>query len=41
MAYHALSLPTMKIFRGGDVVGTLVGARPKAALEAAIAPYLA
>jgi thioredoxin 1 len=41
MAYQALSLPTMKIFRGGDVVGTLVGARPKAALEAAIAPYLA
>jgi thioredoxin 1 len=41
MTYRALSLPTMKVFRGGEVVGTIVGAKPKAALEAALAPYLA
>jgi thioredoxin 1 len=41
IAYRALSLPTMKVFRGGEVVGTIVGAKPKAALEAALAPYLA
>jgi thioredoxin 1 len=40
MRYQALSLPTLKVFRGGEVVGTLVGARPKPALEAALAPYL-
>lgn len=39
-AYGALSLPTIKVFRGGAVVGTLIGARPKPAFEAALAPYL-
>lgn len=39
--YRALALPMMKIFRGGEVVGTIVGAKPKAALEAALAPHLA
>jgi thioredoxin len=38
--YRAMSLPTLKVFRGGEVVQTLVGARPKAALEAALAPHL-
>jgi thioredoxin 1 len=40
VAYQALSLPTIKVFRGGKVVGTIVGAKPKAALESALAPYL-
>jgi thioredoxin-like negative regulator of GroEL len=38
--YQAMSLPTMKVFRDGQVVQTLVGARPKAALEAALAAHL-
>jgi len=38
--YQALSLPTLKVFRDGEVVSTLIGARPKAALEQALAPYL-
>ena len=38
--YRAMSLPTLKVFRNGEVVQTLVGARPKAALEAALAAHL-
>ncbi len=38
--YQAMSLPTMKVFRDGKVVQTLVGARPKAALESALAAHL-
>jgi len=38
--YGAMSLPTIKVFRSGEVVTTLVGARPKPAFEAALAPYL-
>ena len=38
--YQAMSLPTMKVFRDGEVVQTLVGARPKAALEAALSAHL-
>ncbi len=41
IAYGALSLPTMKVFRGGEAVATIVGAKSKAAMEAALAPYLA
>jgi thioredoxin 1 len=40
IAYGALSLPTMKVFSGGAVVATIVGAKSKAALEAALAPHL-
>ena len=40
IAHGALSLPTMKVFRGGAVVATIVGAKSKAALEAALAPHL-
>ncbi len=32
--YRALALPTMKLFLDGEVVRTIVGAKPKAALEA-------
>ena len=38
--YQAMSLPTLKVFRNGEVVQTLVGARPKAALESALAAHL-
>jgi thioredoxin len=38
--YQAMSLPTMKVFRDGQVVQTLVGARPRAALESALAAHL-
>jgi len=40
-AYHALALPTMKVFQAGEVVRTIVGAQPQPALEAQLAPYLA
>jgi len=40
VTYGALSLPTMKVFRGGEVVATIVGAKSKAALEATLAPHL-
>jgi thioredoxin 1 len=40
IAYQAMSLPTMKVFRGGEVVKTLIGARPKAALERDLAEFL-
>ena len=40
MTYHALSLPTMKVFSGGEVVKTMVGAKPKGALEADLAEWL-
>jgi thioredoxin 1 len=31
--YGIMSIPTMKLFRGGKVVKTIVGARPKTDLE--------
>jgi thioredoxin 1 len=33
LAYRAMSLPTLTVFRHGQVVKTITGARPKAALE--------
>lgn len=38
--YHALSLPVTKVFRDGEVVKTIVGAKPKPALEFELAPFL-
>ena len=38
--YGALSLPVTKVFRGGEVVKTIVGAKPKPALEFELAAYL-
>ena len=38
--YQAMSLPTLKVFRGGEVVKTVVGAKPQARLEAELAEYL-
>jgi thioredoxin 1 len=36
-AYGVLSLPTLLVFRDGEPVGGLVGARPKSALREALA----
>jgi thioredoxin 1 len=41
MEFNITSIPTMKIFKGGDVVKTVVGAKPKPALEAELAEFLA
>lgn len=38
--YGALSLPTLKVFRQGELVKTLVGAKPQPVLEAALAEFL-
>ena len=41
MKYQITSIPAMKVYRGGDVVKTVIGAKPKPALEADLAEYLA
>jgi thioredoxin 1 len=38
--YRAMSLPTMAVFQKGEVVGTIIGAMSKAALDAALARHL-
>lgn len=38
--YHVKSIPTMAVFSGGELVKTIVGARPKAALLHDLAPFL-
>jgi thioredoxin 2 len=38
--YDAMSIPTMIVMRDGDVVDRIVGALPKPALVARIAPHL-
>nr|MDT0663417.1 thioredoxin [Micromonospora sp. DSM 115978] len=35
--YGVMSLPTLLVFRGGEVVGSIVGARPKSHLRQALA----
>jgi thioredoxin 1 len=35
------SIPAMKVYQGGEVVKTVIGAKPKPALEADLAAYLA
>ena len=34
--YGVMSMPTLLVFRKGDVVGTMIGAKPKASLRKAI-----
>lgn len=41
LEYRALSLPTLKVFVDGRLVHTMVGAKPRQALERELAPYLA
>lgn len=39
--YNILNIPAMKVFRGGEVVKTVVGAKPRPALEQDLAEFLA
>ncbi|HEU0206002.1 MAG TPA: thioredoxin [Pseudolysinimonas sp.] len=41
MKYGITSIPAMKVYRGGEVVKTVIGAKPKPALEADLAEFLA
>ena len=41
MKYQITSIPAMKVFQGGEVKTTIIGAKPKYALEQDLAPYLA
>jgi thioredoxin 1 len=41
MKYQITSIPTMKVFQGGEVVKTVIGAKPKPALEADLHEFLA
>lgn len=38
--YQIMSIPTMSVFQGGQVVKSIVGAKPKAALLRDLAEYL-
>lgn len=38
--YNIMSIPTLKFFKGGKLVGELIGAAPKATVEAEIQKYL-
>ncbi|MFF2611749.1 thioredoxin [Kitasatospora sp. NPDC058046] len=40
LKYSVLSLPTLHLFKGGQVIQTITGAKPKAALMADLAEYL-
>jgi len=40
MRYGITSIPAMKVFVGGEVRKELIGAKPKAALEADLAAFL-
>ncbi len=38
--YQVISIPLLNVYQGGKVVKQIVGAKPKAALLADLAPYL-
>jgi thioredoxin 1 len=40
MAYQITSIPAMKVFQNGEVVKTVIGAKPKPALEADLAAFI-
>jgi thioredoxin 1 len=40
LRYQIMSVPSMKIFRAGEVVGTMVGAKPAAAVRFELEKYL-
>ncbi len=39
-SYGITSIPTLNVYLGGEVVKSIIGAKPKAALLAELAPYL-
>ncbi|MBT2511640.1 thioredoxin [Streptomyces sp. ISL-98] len=39
--YGVMSIPTMNVYVGGEVTKTIVGAKPKAALERDLADFIA
>ena len=39
-AYQITSIPAMKVFVAGSAVKTIIGAKPKGAIEEALADYL-
>ena len=41
MKYQITSIPRMMVFRNGEVVKSVLGAKPKPALEAELAEFLA
>jgi thioredoxin 1 len=41
MQYQITSISALKVFKGGEVAQTIIGAKPKAALEADLAAFLA
>lgn len=38
--YHILNIPTLSVFKGGEVVKEIVGAKPKSALLRELADYI-
>lgn len=38
--YGIMSIPTMKFFKGGEIVGEIVGAAPKPTIETEIAKHV-
>lgn len=38
--YGVMSIPTMNVYQGGEVVKTIVGAKPKAALERDLTDFI-
>ena len=40
MRYGVMSIPTLKFFKNGKVVGELIGAAPKATIEAELKKHL-
>ena len=40
MDYQIMSIPTMSVFAGGQLVKSIVGAKPKSAILADLAEYL-
>jgi thioredoxin 1 len=39
--YNILNIPAMKVFKGGEVVKTVIGAKPRPALEQDLAEFIA
>ncbi len=40
MRYQITSIPALKVFKGGEVVKTIIGAKPKPLLEADLAAFI-